>query len=71
MESHPLSKNTGKRTKLPHDSFGMGSQTIREREAEQRMKKEFSKKFHIFLDQKCLEVATLFCSCFDILYLLV
>ena len=42
MESHPLSVNTGKRSKIPHDSYGVGSQTIREREAEQRMKKEIS-----------------------------
>ena len=37
-----VSKNVAKRTKIPNDSFGMASQTLREREAEERMKKELS-----------------------------
>ena len=42
MESHPLSTSgnvPGKRSKMTHDSSGITAQTIREREAEQRMKR--------------------------------
>ena len=42
METHPLSMGGNARMKLTNDSFGKASETIREREAQLRMKKELS-----------------------------
>ena len=42
METHPLSIGGNARMNLTNDSFGKASETIREREAQLRMKKEFS-----------------------------